>query len=432
MSRFSVGIFFVGLLLFMKWLALNHPTQASRSIASIQNENYTFLEVEEKLNHIHFYYILAQLQMLVFDDMIKNNKVEEIYNSAPYLQLQAIRSEVEDVENDLLDFYYRLTSKESKTTDMDPRNSFDEQLNRFSKISHLHALSLENLNHKLERGSELSKDVKYLKKNKSTFSQNIKSEIEELRKNPQFIIFESNINHISYMMEENAVEKRNIFFPSSNSAGNISGNEFPSKVWSLTFDDGPRTSTTVKILEGLKARRLEATFFQITNQAKNNLEMAKKLRDEGMEIASHSYSHQKLSNVDDATLENEISKAAKELARLHGKKMQFFRLPYGAGVNNKRVREKIAQDGLIHVFWNVDTLDWMAQDPERIVERTIALMKKTPRDSGIILFHDIHERTTLAAPKVMDFLLQEERRVCKLAQIVKDINANAKIVCSKS
>jgi peptidoglycan-N-acetylglucosamine deacetylase len=107
-------------------------------------------------------------------------------------------------------------------------------------------------------------------------------------------------------------------------------------------------------------------------------------------------------------------------------------LPYGAGASVTHIREKISETGLIHAGHNVDGLDWMPQSPERIALRTIKLMRKTSKDSGIILLHDVHDRTALALPRILDYLKENNRRTCTLDQIVGDMNKAVTTVCSKN
>ncbi|MFA7614634.1 MAG: polysaccharide deacetylase family protein, partial [Candidatus Caldatribacteriota bacterium] len=237
--------------------------------------------------------------------------------------------------------------------------------------------------------------------------------------------------HIAHTLDTKNVKSKR-FEPSTTRTGNITGNEFPAKVWSLTFDDGPGRKTTQSILADLKKRKMKASFFQLTQKAQENQSVAKELRAAGMEIALHSYSHKQLTKVNNTVLEKEITTALKDLKKIHDNiDIHFFRLPYGAGVNTTHIRQKIAENKLIHVFWNVDTLDWMAQPTADIVKRTVELMKKTKNDAGVILFHDIHQRTADASPQIMDYLQKDGRRVCTLKTIVDDINAGAAKVCSK-
>jgi len=59
----------------------------------------------------------------------------------------------------------------------------------------------------------------------------------------------------------------------------------------LTFDDGPTTSVTPKILDILKEENVKATFFVIGKSAEEHPEIVKRAYDEGHYIANHGYSH---------------------------------------------------------------------------------------------------------------------------------------------
>ncbi len=212
------------------------------------------------------------------------------------------------------------------------------------------------------------------------------------------------------------------FYPSNERAGNITGNEFPSKVWSLTFDDGPGSSNTFKVMNNLKKHSMRASFFQVTKNAKALPQVTKTLVQNGMEIACHSYGHKETPKLNPDQRNYEIRTASQDLAKISERPMQFYRLPYGAGVSVGDIRTRIAASDMIHVFWNVDTLDWMAQPPADIVARTIKQVRGSSKDAGVILFHDIHDRTVIASEEVMRFLTQDNRKVCVLEEIVDNIN----------
>ncbi|MGL5615377.1 MAG: polysaccharide deacetylase family protein [Sarcina sp.] len=63
----------------------------------------------------------------------------------------------------------------------------------------------------------------------------------------------------------------------------------------LTFDDGPSTNNTPKILKILKENGVHGTFFTIGNNLKNNPELQQVLREEiadGNAIGNHTYNHE--------------------------------------------------------------------------------------------------------------------------------------------
>lgn len=215
------------------------------------------------------------------------------------------------------------------------------------------------------------------------------------------------------------------YYPSIERRGNINGNDFPKNVWALTFDDGPRPGKTAKIIDNLLSRNMRATFFMPTAEAKRYLTAARDVRDRGMDIALHSYTHANLPKVTDATLKYEITQAKIDLEKALDIDLKLFRLPYGAGVNTTKIRKLIADNNLIHVFWNIDTLDWKDKNPKSVLERAIKLMKATPNHSGVILFHDIHETTYEASRLVVDYLERLGNKVCSVQEVVDGMNGSS-------
>ncbi len=74
---------------------------------------------------------------------------------------------------------------------------------------------------------------------------------------------------------------------------------------------------------------------------------------------------------------------------------------------------------MIHVFWNVDSLDWQDKDPASILARVKKLMAAEKR--GIILMHDIHPQTVEAVKLLLDSAAPTQRWVV-LPAIVDELN----------
>lgn len=67
-------------------------------------------------------------------------------------------------------------------------------------------------------------------------------------------------------------------------------------------------------------------------------------------------------------------------------------------VTFRPVNEKFLRPG------NIDSFDWLAQSPEKIVERSLKMIKKSKRTSGFIVFHKNHQHSREASAKLKDFL----------------------------
>lgn len=221
-----------------------------------------------------------------------------------------------------------------------------------------------------------------------------------------------------------------VIYPSTGSAGNISGNSFPNKVWSLTFDDGPRSSRTDSIVDSLVAFNMRGTFFMLTREAKKYTRSRDYVLENDMELALHSYNHKNLPKQSAATVDYEVRVAKTELEEMTDRSIKFFRLPYGAGLRNSLLRSVIKDENMVHVFWNVDTLDWKDKDPRSIFNRTVKQMKRSRNDAGVILFHDIHKQTVIASRMVMEYLYRNTYKVCTLDEIVSFLNLETETVCN--
>ena len=60
---------------------------------------------------------------------------------------------------------------------------------------------------------------------------------------------------------------------------------------SITFDDGPNSIVTPKLLDILKEYDIKATFFCIGNKIQGNESIIQRINNEGHLIGNHSYSH---------------------------------------------------------------------------------------------------------------------------------------------
>jgi len=243
-------------------------------------------------------------------------------------------------------------------------------------------------------------------------------------KNETSLIEVLDSNH--YVRICNAIDSisKNIIFPSSTSDGNVTGNQFPKNTWSLTFDDGPRGARTKKIVDNLYSRGIRATFFMLTSEAKKYVETAKYVLDANMDIGLHSYTHKSLANPSDARLNYEITQAKVDLEKLLNIKTTIFRLPYGAGMRNSKTRDFITKNELVHIFWNVDTLDWKDKVPASVFKRAKLLMAKSPKNSGVILFHDIQAPTVETSEILMDYLLEKDLNICTVQEVIDHTNGN--------
>lgn len=191
----------------------------------------------------------------------------------------------------------------------------------------------------------------------------------------------------------------------------IFGKALPKKTIVLTFDDGPHRRYSEEIAAILKQYDAPAVFFNVGRNlgaldaqgaARLNAgaEVSRKLKAAGYVLANHSYSHAQLSKESGDALKAEIFNTDTLLKAVDPQRSDLFRFPYGA--RNKEGMHLLAGAHLKSVMWNIDSLDWADPVPSSIAERVLRSVDKEGR--GIILFHDIHERTVKALPAVLERL----------------------------
>ena len=88
----------------------------------------------------------------------------------------------------------------------------------------------------------------------------------------------------------------------------------------------------------------------------------------------------------------------------------FFRYPYLA--RSKRTDKIVKSFGLVGFHMNIDSWDWKDQTPEEMLQTT--LRRTRGEGSGIVLFHDIQEKTAIALPKYLRVLRQEGYKIVHL------------------
>ncbi|MDQ0876499.1 peptidoglycan/xylan/chitin deacetylase (PgdA/CDA1 family) [Paenibacillus sp. V4I3] len=149
----------------------------------------------------------------------------------------------------------------------------------------------------------------------------------------------------------------------------------------LTFDDGPDTRFTPKVLDALKASQVKATFFVLGAQANAHPDIIRRIVKEGHVIGNHSYSHANLPKLTVDKFQSQIISTESVLQGLIGYAPKLIRPPYGA-INEEQVRW-IADHHYLIVNWNVDSLDWKSLNSDQVLNN---IMQQT-KPGSIILQH---------------------------------------------
>ncbi|MGD8188507.1 polysaccharide deacetylase family protein [Brevibacillus ginsengisoli] len=154
------------------------------------------------------------------------------------------------------------------------------------------------------------------------------------------------------------------------------------KVIALTFDIAYGHQVPPRMLSVLRRIGVrKATFFITGIWAGLNPGLAKRIRQNGYEIASHGHQHKDYRKHTDSWIEKEVKTAKRIIRQTTGVNTNMFRPP--GGDMNQRVVHKLKSMNQTIVHWDVDSLDWKQTDINKIVERVVP----RTRTGSIILLH---------------------------------------------
>lgn len=188
----------------------------------------------------------------------------------------------------------------------------------------------------------------------------------------------------------------------------------------LTFDDGPSTNVTPKILNTLEKYDVQATFFIIDyDDDEKKLKLLKRALKDGCTIGVHGYSHvysKIYSSVPDfientRTLEEKIKTDLDYDAfvmRFPGGSSNTVSKAYSKGIMSKLVKG-IQKEGFLYNDWNVDSTDASGNNiPVNSIVNSVK--KNCNKDTyNVILMHDsdAKETTAEALPEIIKWGIEE-------------------------
>ena len=168
----------------------------------------------------------------------------------------------------------------------------------------------------------------------------------------------------------------------------------------LTFDDGPHSTHTPKVLDLLAKRGVEATFFQVGNRIATYPGLTRRVHARGHRVANHTWNHESLPSLSEAATRATLRRTNTMVTSLGLPRPTLVRPPYGA--TSSRVRSVIHEMGMHQVLWTTDPQDWRTgRSASAIANAVLGGL----RDRAVILLHDgvANSPATVAAlPRIID------------------------------
>ena len=175
------------------------------------------------------------------------------------------------------------------------------------------------------------------------------------------------------------------------------------KVMYLTFDEGYEyNNNTAKILDTLKAKGVKAAFFVTGAYVKSNLDLVKRMANEGHLVCNHSVNH--LNQVEAIKNPKKLEDDIAGLQTLYKEKTgnnlaSFLRPP--EGVYSERTLKFINDMGYRPVFWSFAYKDWLRDNQP---DKKFAIEKITGQfhPGSVLLLHAVSDTNAEILGEIID------------------------------
>lgn len=175
------------------------------------------------------------------------------------------------------------------------------------------------------------------------------------------------------------------------------------KVMYLTFDEGYEyNNNTAKILDTLKAKGVKAAFFVTGAYVKSNLDLVKRMANEGHLVCNHSVNH--LNQVEAIKNPKKLEDDIAGLQNLYKEKTgnnlaSFLRPP--EGVYSERTLKFINDMGYRPVFWSFAYKDWLRDNQP---DKKFAIEKITGQfhPGSVLLLHAVSDTNAEILGEIID------------------------------
>lgn len=178
----------------------------------------------------------------------------------------------------------------------------------------------------------------------------------------------------------------------------------------LTFDDGPSTEYTEKVLKILQKYNARATFFVVGSRAENNPDILKDIVNAGCQIGNHTMAHSDLTDQSSSAALAAVEDVNDIIYDATGVNCHIVRPPYGSFDDS--VCSTLSAYPLI--LWDVDTNDWRTG---RTKSDIVDCVMDNAHTAAVVLMHDIHKVTMDSVEDIVKGLTEKGYQLVTIDEV---------------
>jgi peptidoglycan/xylan/chitin deacetylase (PgdA/CDA1 family)/uncharacterized membrane protein YbhN (UPF0104 family) len=204
----------------------------------------------------------------------------------------------------------------------------------------------------------------------------------------------------------------------------LQGGHSPARKAAITFEDGPSLEHTPAVLDTLRAHDVRATFFVLGRHVRRHPDIARRIVEEGHELANHGDDHAVLTFAGPTAIAHELRAAEDAVRAATGRPpAPLFRAP--EGFRGPFVVPVARRLGYRVVGWTGSVWDTAKPGVERIVARAAQVL----RPGAILLLHDgdgsgrgdERSQTVAALPAIVDAARDRGLHLVTVSELAADV-----------
>lgn len=198
----------------------------------------------------------------------------------------------------------------------------------------------------------------------------------------------------------------------------------------LSFDDGPHPTLSKKVVDMLERIGAKAHFFQLGQNVQVYPAVTKYIAAHGNSIGNHSWDHSDFKTLSFEQQLKQISDTNRMIINTIGWVDPFFRYPYGSTTTDMNQFLKDHREA--NFLWSIDSNDWKKINADDTIRTNAQVVQETlnqldQRGRGLVLFHDVHERTVELLPTFLTALYKKGYKIILLQAAESSLKNNSQI-----
>jgi peptidoglycan/xylan/chitin deacetylase (PgdA/CDA1 family) len=153
-------------------------------------------------------------------------------------------------------------------------------------------------------------------------------------------------------------------------------------VVSFTFDDGPNPADTLRLLDVLRRRHVQAVFCLVGDQVRAHPQVVRRIAAGGHVLCNHSLHHDDLSALTPEQIRADLVETSALIRRaVPHARIPYFRAPYGSWGQSPQVSAEL---GMQPLGWRLAITDWEPPGTDVLVQR----LREGITPGAVVLMHD--------------------------------------------